>query len=98
MAQDNALVAEQLKVLTQMMTRRAGVLAMDSDEGKRPRRTIRRKVMPEVSRAEVSGALAARRPAGALFPATAGSIAGERSAQTDSTPAHNKNRKGIGAQ
>jgi len=63
MAQDNAMVAEQLKALTQMMARRAGVLAKGSDEGERRRRTITRKLMPEVSRAEVSGAPAARRPA-----------------------------------
>jgi len=69
MAQDNALVAEQLKALTQMMARRPGVLANGSDEGERRRRTIRRKPMPAVSRPEVTGALAARRPAGALFPA-----------------------------
>ncbi len=67
MAQDNALVAEQLKAVTQMMARRAGVLAMGSDEGERRSRTIKRKAMPEISRAEVSGALAARRPAGALL-------------------------------
>ena len=69
MAQDNALVAEQLKALTQMMARRPGVLTNGSDEGERRRRTIRRKPMPAVSRPEVTGALAARRPAGALFPA-----------------------------
>ena len=72
MAQDNALVAEQLKALTQMMARRPGVLANGSDEGERRRRTIRRKPMPAVSRPEVTGALAARRPAGALFPVARG--------------------------
>jgi len=70
MAQDNALVAEQLKALTQIMARRPGVLAKGSDEGERRRRTITRKLMPEVGRTEVSGALAARRPAG--LPAAGG--------------------------
>jgi hypothetical protein len=37
MAQDNALVAEQLKALTQMMAGRAGVLAMGSEERERRR-------------------------------------------------------------
>ena len=46
------------------MARRAGVLAIGSNEGERRRRTIRRKLMLEVSTAEVSGALAGRRPAG----------------------------------
>ena len=69
MAQDNASVAEQLKALTQVMARRAPVLAMGSDERERRHRTITRKLTPEVSRSEVTGAAAARRPAGAL-PAT----------------------------
>ena len=70
MAQDNASVAEQLKALTQVMARRAPVLAMGSDERERHHRTITRKLTPEVSRSEVTGAAAARRPAGALLPAT----------------------------
>ena len=69
MAQDNASVAEQLKALTQMMARRPGVLAMGSEERERSHRTTRRKLMPEVGRPEMPSALAARRPAGALFPA-----------------------------
>ena len=69
MAQDNASVAEQLKALTQMMARRPGVFAMGSEERERRHRTTTRKLMPEVGRPEVPGALAARRPAGALFPA-----------------------------
>ena len=69
MAQDNASVAEQLKALTQVMARRAPVLAMGSDERERRHRPITRKLTPEVSRSEVTGAAAARRPAGAL-PAT----------------------------
>jgi len=68
MAQDNASVAE-LKALTQMMARRPGVLAMGSEERERSHRTTRRKLMPEVGRPEMPSALAARRPAGALFPA-----------------------------
>jgi hypothetical protein len=69
MAQNNASVAEQLKTLTQIMAHRAPVLAMGSDERERRHRPIARKPMPEVSRPEMTGALAARRPAAALFPA-----------------------------
>jgi len=74
------------------MARRAGVLAIGSNEGERRRRTIRRKLMLEVSTAELSGALAGRR---CWYSTGRWSIAGERSAQTDSTPAHTKNRKGY---
>jgi hypothetical protein len=82
MARDNALVAEQLKTLTQM-AHRPGVLAMGSDERERRHRTNTRKLMPEVSRPEVTDALAARRrPAGALFPATV-----DRSPDSVSSPA-----------
>jgi hypothetical protein len=69
MAQDHASVAEQLKGLTQMMARRPGGLAMGSEERERRHRTTPRKPIPEVGRPEVTGALAARRPAGASFPA-----------------------------
>jgi hypothetical protein len=46
MAQDNVLVAERLKALTQMAAR-PGVVAMGSEERERPRRTIKRK-LPQV--------------------------------------------------
>jgi hypothetical protein len=68
MAQDNVLVAERLEALTQMAAR-PGVVAMGSEERERPRRTIKRKLLQNP---EVTGALAARRPAGALFPAAGG--------------------------
>jgi hypothetical protein len=68
MAQDNVLVAERLKALTQMAAR-PGVVASGSEERERPRRIIKRK-LPQ--NPEVTGALAARRPAGALFPAAGG--------------------------
>jgi septal ring factor EnvC (AmiA/AmiB activator) len=72
MAQDNASVAAQLNALTQMMARRLGILAKGSDERERRHRTITHRLVPAVSRPEVTGALPARRPAGALFPAAGG--------------------------